>query len=245
MHACSRWAEGATPLGLPAAAAHPSIAGLHSPLHSHPPPPTLTPCLCCSPGVLDTAAAAAAAAADVLLASSTVRESIMIAALLKLPRGMAYAEKVERVEAILKELVSTRTHTFSNTLALCALCVCLCTNPCRPLQRCPLLRLCKVALTAIGCVCWPRLLVQDLEGCQHTLIGDELLQMKGISGGQRRRVSGACHGGGHCPAGCMWLHVCVCLDTRLPCLTSPAPTLPCPRPSGHRAGQVSTGAFFG
>ena len=51
--------------------------------------------------------AAAAAVADVLLASSTVRESIMIAALLKLSRGMAYAEKVERVEAILKELVST------------------------------------------------------------------------------------------------------------------------------------------
>lgn len=31
---------------------------------------------------------------------------------------------------------------------------------------------------------------QELEGCQHTLIGDEMLGMKGISGGQRRRVSG-------------------------------------------------------
>lgn len=29
---------------------------------------------------------------------------------------------------------------------------------------------------------------QDLEGCQDTLIGDEMLQMKGISGGQKRRV---------------------------------------------------------
>lgn len=29
----------------------------------------------------------------------------------------------------------------------------------------------------------------ELEGCQHTLIGDELINMKGISGGQRRRVS--------------------------------------------------------
>lgn len=29
----------------------------------------------------------------------------------------------------------------------------------------------------------------DLVGCQHTLIGDELLNIKGISGGQRRRVS--------------------------------------------------------
>ncbi|PSC69816.1 ATP-binding cassette sub-family G member 2 [Micractinium conductrix] len=29
----------------------------------------------------------------------------------------------------------------------------------------------------------------ELEGCQHTLIGDELQNMKGISGGQRRRVS--------------------------------------------------------
>lgn len=33
-------------------------------------------------------------------------------------------------------------------------------------------------------------LLQDLEGCQHTLIGDEMFHMKGISGGQRRRVSG-------------------------------------------------------
>ena len=31
----------------------------------------------------------------------------------------------------------------------------------------------------------------DLLGCQHTLIGDEMLNIKGISGGQRRRVSGA------------------------------------------------------
>ena len=30
---------------------------------------------------------------------------------------------------------------------------------------------------------------QDLAACQHTLIGDEALQLKGISGGQRRRVS--------------------------------------------------------
>lgn len=33
-------------------------------------------------------------------------------------------------------------------------------------------------------------LCQELERCQHTLIGDEVLGMKGISGGQRRRVSG-------------------------------------------------------
>ncbi len=32
--------------------------------------------------------------------------------------------------------------------------------------------------------------LKELEGCQHTLIGDEVLGMKGISGGQRRRVSG-------------------------------------------------------
>ena len=29
---------------------------------------------------------------------------------------------------------------------------------------------------------------QDLAACQHTLIGDETLGMKGISGGERRRV---------------------------------------------------------
>lgn len=36
----------------------------------------------------------------------------------------------------------------------------------------------------------PAVWMQDLEGCQHTLIGDEMMHMKGISGGQRRRVSG-------------------------------------------------------
>ncbi|PRW59820.1 ABC ATP-binding isoform 1 [Chlorella sorokiniana] len=70
---------------------------------------------------------------DVLLSSSTVREAITTSALLKLPRSMPAAEKVARVDGILKDL--------------------------------------------------------DLEGCQHTLIGDEMLHMKGISGGQRRRVS--------------------------------------------------------
>ncbi len=29
----------------------------------------------------------------------------------------------------------------------------------------------------------------DLQGCADTLIGDEFLGMKGISGGQKRRVS--------------------------------------------------------
>jgi ABC-type lipoprotein export system ATPase subunit len=33
------------------------------------------------------------------------------------------------------------------------------------------------------------LAVQDLYGCANTLIGDELQGIKGISGGQRRRVS--------------------------------------------------------
>jgi hypothetical protein len=137
---------------------------------------------------------AALAGADVLLASSTVRESIMIAALLKLPRGMAYVEKVERVEAILKELVSGLTFLTSFSSAAC---INPCTYPCRVPQLWP-------AATVQGipaCSLLRRLLfwiaLQDLEGCQHTLIGDELLQMKGISGGQRRRVSGACRGWGH------------------------------------------------
>ncbi|KAL4458831.1 hypothetical protein ABPG75_013696 [Micractinium tetrahymenae] len=70
---------------------------------------------------------------DVLLASSTVREALLIAALLKLPRTMPTAAKVARVDAIIADL--------------------------------------------------------ELEGCQHTLIGDEVMGMKGISGGQRRCVS--------------------------------------------------------
>ena len=70
---------------------------------------------------------------DVLLASSTVREAVMFAALLKLPWRLPRAAKAARVDALLEEL--------------------------------------------------------DLTGCRDTLIGDELLNMKGISGGQRRRVS--------------------------------------------------------
>ena len=33
------------------------------------------------------------------------------------------------------------------------------------------------------------LTMQDLQGCANTLIGDEILGMKGVSGGQKRRVS--------------------------------------------------------
>lgn len=70
---------------------------------------------------------------DVLQATATVREAITTAALLKLPRSLSRAEKLTRVDDVLKEL--------------------------------------------------------DLEKCQNTLIGDELIGLKGISGGQRRRVS--------------------------------------------------------
>lgn len=31
--------------------------------------------------------------------------------------------------------------------------------------------------------------VQDLMGCANTLVGDETIGLKGISGGQKRRVS--------------------------------------------------------
>lgn len=70
---------------------------------------------------------------DVLLASATVREAITTAALLKLPRSITLAEKMQKVEDILQEL--------------------------------------------------------ELMGCADTLIGDELIGLKGISGGQKRRVS--------------------------------------------------------
>jgi hypothetical protein len=48
--------------------------------------------------------------ADVLLASSTVRECITVAALLKLPRTLPYNEKIARVDAILRELVRRGMH---------------------------------------------------------------------------------------------------------------------------------------
>ena len=45
---------------------------------------------------------------DVLLSSATVRETLMTAALLKLPRKMPYADKVARVDTIITELVGGR-----------------------------------------------------------------------------------------------------------------------------------------
>ena len=93
---------------------------------------------------------------DVLLSSATVRETLMTAALLKLPRGMAYSEKVARVDGIIAELVSCRCRTGTGGRA--------------------------------GVQAWGPLCVathappQGLEGCQNTMIGDELMGMKGISG---------------------------------------------------------------
>eukprot|EP00873_Tetraselmis_striata_P027641 jgi/Tetstr1/447905/TSEL_035213.t1 len=70
---------------------------------------------------------------DVLVSSATVRESILTAALLKLPRSMRKQDKLARVDAIIDEL--------------------------------------------------------GLTECQHTMVGDEAVGLKGISGGQKRRVS--------------------------------------------------------
>lgn len=70
---------------------------------------------------------------DVLLSSATVRESIATSALLKLPSTISKADKLKRVDHIVREL--------------------------------------------------------GLVSCANTLIGDEVLGMKGISGGQKRRVS--------------------------------------------------------
>lgn len=70
---------------------------------------------------------------DVLVSSATVRESILTAAMLKLPRSMKKQDKLARVDAIIEEL--------------------------------------------------------GLVECQNTLVGDESIGLKGISGGQKRRVS--------------------------------------------------------
>jgi len=70
---------------------------------------------------------------DVLPATSTVRETIVLSAMLKLPRNMPNEVKLQRVQFILRDL--------------------------------------------------------DLETCADTLIGNEILGKKGISGGQRRRTS--------------------------------------------------------
>lgn len=56
--------------------------------------------LCCA------AAAAAVVQRDVLMASSTVRETLVLSAMLKLPRSLSTADKLARVDATLKELVS-------------------------------------------------------------------------------------------------------------------------------------------
>lgn len=65
----------------------------------HPLSPYLTGCRSL------TAAVPAMLQRDVLLASSTVRESLMISAQLKLPRSMSSREKMSRVENIIQELV--------------------------------------------------------------------------------------------------------------------------------------------
>lgn len=74
---------------------------------------------------------------------------------------MSRGAKGERVEAVLRELVRT-SHINSN-------------HP-----------------YALSNSRWHRFTIvcceQDLEGCANTMIGDETLGMKGISGGQRRRV---------------------------------------------------------
>ncbi len=46
-----------------------------------------------------------------------------------------------------------------------------------------------MAMCVCVCVCPTSCRELDLEGCADTLIGDEFLGMKGISGGQKRRVS--------------------------------------------------------
>lgn len=59
---------------------------------------------------------------DVLVSSATVRESILTAALLKLPRSMRKQDKLARVDAIIDELVRAigerlRVHTEQPTAA--------------------------------------------------------------------------------------------------------------------------------
>lgn len=129
-------------------------------------------------------AASLAAASDVLPSSSTVRAALMVGALLTLPRSMPCSQKVERVDAIIKELV--RRNGWWLTVWVGGFetaggrgaddeqqgwwVVLLWAGMNRP------------ALTSSP--------AQDLEGCQHTLIRGEALHMNGTSGGQRRRLSG-------------------------------------------------------
>ncbi len=125
-----------------------------------------------------------------LLASSTVREMLVTSALLKLPRSLSTKDKLARVDFIIQELVRRGTEQWVGL------------GPGLSVQS----KLGASALKAM-CLSWycasatanlycnhakldgPLLSMQDLEGCQHTLIGDEALKMKGISGGQKRRVS--------------------------------------------------------
>ena len=90
-----------------------------------------------------------------------VREALTTSALLQLPRSMSRCAKEDRVQAVLVELV----RSFLSKLLL----------------QFPF------ALSKICVIdCW--WCEQDLVGCANTMIGDETLGMKGISGGQRRRV---------------------------------------------------------
>lgn len=109
---------------------------------------------------------------EVLPTWDTPREALTTAALLRLPAGMPREKKLRRVEALLETLVrlpapSAREGARGKVQGCSALWHAICPHP---LSAC----------TA----------PQELTACADVVIGDATRGVRGLSGGQRRRVTG-------------------------------------------------------
>ena len=134
-----------------------------------------------------------------------VREALVTSALLQLPFSMPKHEKMDRVDGIITELVRAGWQgsglypgMSAQTPCRCTACMsarttvscdciykqCAARAKCGPRSGCGFAECVALQGFAHASVRW----AQELAACQHTLIGDETLGIKGISGGERRRV---------------------------------------------------------
>lgn len=128
----------------------------------------------------------AAAQLDVLPYLDTPREALTTAALLRLPTFMSREDKMERVEELLEVLVRGASDSGSRAgragglaLACTGTAACLPHVALRPWPVCSVARRPSTTLP----------LHQDLQKCADLMIGDAKIGIRGLSGGQCRRVT--------------------------------------------------------
>lgn len=119
-------------------------------------------------------------AQDVLPHLDTVREALTTAALLRLPRALPREAKLERVEELLELLVRCFTcfTKFENS-----------SQPSIQPASQPASHWCSPFLSFDPICESPTGAAQDLVDCADLLIGDSTMGARGLSGGQRRRVT--------------------------------------------------------